>query len=247
MTTGIAVHIVVLLVLVATVSVVCLSSPVKIAMQAPHGDELFLFEIRHPAVRVDLALDGATVLGWAVGERKMPRFRAEVMGIRVREVWVRWAARKGWAFALREIERRRRGPGNTGKEEEKEEEKEKEDGKARTLGIPKIALAREILRGVQTIGDVERLMLKIDFGTGDPATTGLVVAGLMFLEPFLPEEAEIAVQPYWSELVIRVEGEGRAQLFPYRAVRAVLSLALWRMRTGMAATALATAAPSNRS
>lgn len=237
----------VLSLLVATVAVVCLFTPVSIAMRAPAelpggGEALFLLEVRHPALLLDLSLDAATALGWVVGERKMPRFRAEVAGIRVREEWVEWAARKAWAEVVARVAGKKKDP-------RQEEENVQAPPASKKPGVSKIELAREILGGVRTIGDVERLVLKVEFGTGDPATTGMAIAGLLFLEPFLPEEAEIDLQPYWSELVVRIEGEGRAQLFPWRAVRAILSLALWRMRTGTAAAAMATAAaaPSNRS
>ena len=98
----------VLSLLVATAAVVCLFTPVSIAMRAPAelpggGDALFLLEVRHPALLLDLSLDAATALGWAVGERNVPRFRAVVVGIPVREGWVAWAVRKVWAEVVARV------------------------------------------------------------------------------------------------------------------------------------------------
>ena len=209
---------------VAAFLVWLLFDPVRVTLRAPdHGDPLVL-KVRHAAVSFDawIASDlGYGVVGHACG---IP------FDTRAVERAVRWGL-------ARRKRRRDARAAELAAVPEAPPPREKALAKPR---VPWGRLALDELPRIKRIARVDVLSIDLEYGTGDPVSTGFVGAALWQLCAVLPEHARIHAEASFTEERFHLEGEARLEIFPWRALVAGLSLAFggltWRIRTAKASS-----------
>ena len=209
---------------------VCLAAPLVITARAPDDGDLVTVRVRHPAVSLDVWLPGDVVLHWLAGIPEPPPVAGEIAGIPVPRRALAPLARAAAGRAADLLTGRRPPPD----EERAPASAEKAPGSdrprgwfaavKRRLGAAAPGAAwRERARLVHVFR-IERCEVDLDYGTGDPVTTGTISGYLWQLASVLPEPCVIRARAFWVEPKLRVEGEARILIFPWRACVAVLCL-----------------------
>ena len=203
----------------AAVAVVCLVMPVVVSVRAPDDGDLFSVELRHPAFHVDTWLPLDVVIHWLAKIAEPPPVSGHVLGIPLKEralepvaTWVadRLSGKK--------------------KDEEPPEPAEEETRPGRFAAAKRHVLAAapkaawESLPRFRRAMAIEVFAFDLDYGTGDPVSTGMISGYLWQLAAVLPEPAAVRAQAYWMEPTLRVEGEARVLIFPARTLWAALCL-----------------------
>lgn len=220
----IAVSVVALVLLAA--AAVCFFAPLVVYVRAPDDGDIVSVELRHPAFHVDTWLPLDVVIHWLARIPEPPPVAGHVVGIPLKERALEPVIRK-----IAGVLSRRTEP-----EEEPEEApsvpalppEEKKPGRFDAAKKHLIAAAPEAAwnslprfrRAIVT----EVFAFDLDYGTGDPVTTGLLSGYLWQLAAILPEPAAVRAQAHWMEPTLRVEGEARLLIFPARTLWAALCL-----------------------
>lgn len=261
----------------ACVGVWCFVTPMRVAFRAPDGGDLFVLTVRHPAVNLELWMPPAVPLMWAIGEPELPPMTGEIFGIPIdRGTVTQWLSRglrlRSWS-ARRNAARERSGKPKPKVARKIRRVAREQDAFAAMLPGPLQAPAhlaratwRRESRRVRAAIAVEIFSVDLTYGTGDPATTGMLAGFFWQLAASLPEPYEFRATADWTGLRVAVEGEIRMAFFPPRALWAAVCFAFaawsewrllapsveedrWQSRTAKteAPTATEAAAPSNRS
>lgn len=235
---------------------VCLVMPVVIEVRAPDDGDLFSLKVRHPALAIDVWLPLDVVLYWVAGRAEPPPIAGHVMGVPIPPRALQPVA-DAIAKAISGIgEPKPPAP----------PEPAKEPGRADAIKKHAIAAApgaswRQLPRFRRAIV-VDLCAFDLAYGTGDPVTNGWIAGYLWQLAAVLPEPCYIRAEVNWMEPTLRVKGEARLLIFPWRTIVAVLCLLLaitrgaWKASRNKAPketdswpsrTETAVAAPSNPS
>ncbi len=184
--------------------------PIRVTLRAPDHGDVFALKVRHTALSADAWLGTDASYG----------ILGHVVGI---------------PFDTRHVARLIRRWRSRPKDEQKDEPALEKPAKE---GIPwgKVALERRgtVLKAFR----IDLLEVDLEYGTGDPVSTGLISGALWQICMLLPEHARIDAEPCFTEERFHLEGEGRVSIFPWRVIVAGLSLAIggftWRTRTAKA-------------
>lgn len=261
-----------LLIIPLAVFLWCVFAPVEIDVRAPDRGDLGTLKISHPAVELEIWLPPSVPLAWAFGELVLPSMSGHVIGIPVDRALIhRWLDRglRLKAFlAKRSAARPKRPKPATPAAPKRIVPVAKEQDALAAMLPARFQLPAHVARvawgkakpRVVAAGKVELFEADLVFGTGEPAVTGLVCGVLWQVAALLPAPFRLTVEAHWAAFTLRIEGEARVLIFPWRAARAVLSLGLaawkeWRLLAAPRARSLEpwqisrteTAAPSNRS
>ena len=257
----------------------CFVTPLRVAFRAPDGGDLFVLTVRHPAVNLEIWMPPAVPLMWAIGEPELPPMTGEILGIPIdRGTVTQWLSRglrlRAWR-ARRNAARARSDRPKPKVARKIRRVAREQDAFAAMLPGPLQAPAhlaratwRRESRRMRASAAVEVFSVDLIYGTGDPATTGMLAGFFWQLAASLPEPYEFRATADWTGLRIAVEGEVRVAIFPPRALWAAVCFAFaawsewrllapsveedrWQSRTAGTETPTAVeaeaAAPSNRS
>lgn len=211
------------------VAIVCLVVPLEIGVRAPESGDLVRVKLRHAALSVDVWLPLDVVIHWIAGIAKPPPVSGHVFGVPLSDRTLAPVA-DGVASAISGF----RSP----KPEPPPEPKAPgrlDVWKKRAIAAAPGAAWDNIPRFRKAVA-IDVLALDLDYGTGDPVTTGMIAGYLWQLAAVLPEPCYIRAEANWLEPMLRVEGEARVRIFPWRTIHAVLCLALAIVRAAWTAS-----------
>lgn len=225
MTTALAV----IALLLAAVAVVCLVTPVVIGVRAPDDGDVFSIELRHPAFHVETWVSLDQVIRWLARMPEPPPVSGHVLGVPLRERALDSIARKVGAMLARKKGAAKEEGAKADAEVPKLAKPETVPGRFDAAKMHLMAAAPraawESLPRFRRAMAIEVFAFDLDYGTGDPATTGTIAGYLWQLAAVLPESSTVRAQAFWLEPTLRVEGEARLLIFPARALWAALCLA----------------------
>lgn len=222
-------------VIALAIAVVCLAVPLVISVRAPDSGDLFSVKVRHAALSVDLWLPLDVVLHWIAGIAEPPPIAGHIAGVPLPP--------RALAPVANQIAKTIAG---------RKEPAPAEDATPKPPGRFDVWKKRAIAATPEAAWDqlprikravvIEQLSFDLEYGTGDPVTTGMIAGFLWQLAAVLPEPCYIRAEAHWLEPRIRVEGEARVLIFPWRTIVAGLCLGLAVARSAWRASR-ATGAP----
>lgn len=207
-----------------------LMAPIAVSLRAPDAGDLFLLRVRHPAFALDLWLTPERALEMAaagaleyvtasppgrvtLGKMPLPGILGHVAGVPFDSTTAAWLRDRGLAIHAWNARHPRKEPGKKGKPADQ-----------RRTTSDWLRILSEVRPRLLEALRVERLEIDLEYGTGDPSTTGFVAAGIWQACALLPPPCRIHAQAYWAEPRFHVEGDGKVLFFPWRVGRAILSL-----------------------
>lgn len=201
------------------VAAICLAAPLVVTVRAPDDGDLLAVRLRHPAVSADVWLPLDVVLHWLAGIAEPPPISGHVAGIPLPQ-----RALSPVANAIAKQVSGLRKPQDAPVPPEPAPARER--GRFAALGTRLTAVAPkaawESVPRFRKAIVIEVAAFDLLYGTGDPVTTGTIAGYLWQLAAVLPEPCYIRAEASWLEPALRVEGEARVLVFPWRTLVAVL-------------------------